>query len=63
MFDAALYAREDGLKGVTESIVVGGRVPVGTGGVQLFSEEDLSSLVQPERKTIIERSVFKRHEL
>ncbi|EPR79820.1 DNA-directed RNA polymerase III subunit RPC1 [Spraguea lophii 42_110] len=39
LFDAAVYNRKDGIKGVSENIIVGSNIPIGTGMVELIYKE------------------------
>ena len=56
LFEAALQAKKDSIEGVSECIIMGTPMPVGTGMFKLLSQIDLS--VPPAKKLLFDLENF-----
>ncbi|KAL7746501.1 DNA-directed RNA polymerase III subunit C1 (rpo31) [Sorochytrium milnesiophthora] len=57
LFDAAVYAKRDAVEGVSECIIMGIPMPIGTGMFKLIQRNDNSSL-PPKRKLLFDTDAF-----
>lgn len=59
LFDAAFYGQRNTVSGVSESIILGKPMPVGTGAFKLLHKHQLSEPNYPKARTLI----FDDHQL
>lgn len=50
LFDAAIHSREDQISGVSERIIMGVPIPLGTGLFQMLRNSSRESLITPAHK-------------
>ena len=56
LFDAAVHSRVDSIVGISECIIMGVPIPLGTGAVKLLQDQTASEKVEPNEKEEVKKT-------